>query len=30
MKVPVSWLREYAEVDATTDEIVHRLSVSSA
>src|SRR6266516_3520052 len=30
MKVPMSWLREYAKVDATTDEIVHRLSISSA
>jgi phenylalanyl-tRNA synthetase beta chain len=30
MKVPMSWLREYAKVDATTDEIVHRLSTSSA
>ena len=30
MKVPMTWLREYAKVDATTDEIVHRLSISSA
>jgi phenylalanyl-tRNA synthetase beta chain len=30
MKVPVSWLREYARFDATTDELVHRLSISSA
>jgi phenylalanyl-tRNA synthetase beta chain len=26
----MSWLREYAHVDATTDEIVHALSISSA
>jgi len=30
MKVPLSWLREYAHVDATTDAIVHALSISSA
>ena len=30
MKVAMSWLREYAKVDATTDEIVHRLSISTA
>jgi phenylalanyl-tRNA synthetase beta chain len=30
MKVPLSWLREYARFDATTDELVHRLSISSA
>src|SRR6267154_3091034 len=30
MKVPVSWLREYARFEATTDELVHRLSISTA
>jgi phenylalanyl-tRNA synthetase beta chain len=30
MKVPVSWLREYVRFEATTDELVHRLSISSA
>src|SRR6266700_2451530 len=30
MKVPVSWLREYVRFDATTDELVHRLSISTA
>jgi len=30
MKVPMSWLREYAHVDATTEQIVHALSISSA
>jgi phenylalanyl-tRNA synthetase beta chain len=30
MKVPMSWLREYARVDATTDAIAHALSISSA
>ena len=30
MKVPLSWLREYAHFDATTDELVHRLSISTA
>jgi phenylalanyl-tRNA synthetase beta chain len=30
MKVPLSWLRDYVRFDATTDELVHRLSVSAA
>jgi phenylalanyl-tRNA synthetase beta chain len=30
LKVPLSWLREYARFDATTDELVHRLSISTA
>jgi phenylalanyl-tRNA synthetase beta chain len=30
LKVPLSWLREYARVDATIDEIVHAVSTSSA
>ncbi|MDP9262433.1 MAG: phenylalanine--tRNA ligase subunit beta [Actinomycetota bacterium] len=30
MKVPLSWLREYVRTDATTEEIVHALSISSA
>ncbi|MDX6402420.1 MAG: phenylalanyl-tRNA synthetase beta chain, partial [Gaiellaceae bacterium] len=30
MKVPVSWLREYVHTDATTEQIVHALSISSA
>ncbi len=30
MKIPVSWLREYARFEATTDELVHRLSISTA
>jgi phenylalanyl-tRNA synthetase beta chain len=30
MKVPVSWLREYARVDATTEQIAHALSISTA
>jgi phenylalanyl-tRNA synthetase beta chain len=30
MKVPLSWLREYVRYEATTDELVHRLSVSAA
>lgn len=30
MKVPLSWLREYVRTDATTEEIAHRLSISSA
>jgi phenylalanyl-tRNA synthetase beta chain len=29
MKIPVSWLREYVEVDATTREIAERLSIST-
>jgi phenylalanyl-tRNA synthetase beta chain len=29
MRVPLSWLREYVKVDATADEIAHRLSVST-
>jgi phenylalanyl-tRNA synthetase beta chain len=30
MKVPMSWLREYAHVDATTEQIAHALSISTA
>jgi phenylalanyl-tRNA synthetase beta chain len=30
MKVPVSWLREYVRTEATTDEIVRALSISTA
>ena len=30
MRVPLSWLREYVRVDATADEIAHRLSISTA
>ena len=30
MRVPLSWLREYVHVDATTDEIVDALSISTA
>ena len=30
MKVPLSWLREYVRFDATTAELVHRLSISTA
>jgi phenylalanyl-tRNA synthetase beta chain len=30
MRIPLSWLREYVRVDATTQEIVDALSVSSA
>jgi phenylalanyl-tRNA synthetase beta chain len=30
MKVPMSWLREYAHVDATTAQIAHALSISTA
>ena len=30
MKIPLSWLREYVRVDATTEEIVDALSVSAA
>jgi phenylalanyl-tRNA synthetase beta chain len=30
LKVPLSWLREYARFDATTDELVHALSISTA
>jgi phenylalanyl-tRNA synthetase beta chain len=29
MKIPVSWLREYVDVDATTREIVDRLTIST-
>jgi len=29
MRVPLSWLREYVQVDATADEIAHRLSIST-
>jgi phenylalanyl-tRNA synthetase beta chain len=29
MKAPLSWLREYVTVDATVDEIAHRLAISS-
>jgi phenylalanyl-tRNA synthetase beta chain len=28
MKLPLSWLREFVEVDASADEIAHRLSVA--
>jgi hypothetical protein len=30
MKIPVSWLREYVRVDATTAEIAEALSISTA
>jgi len=30
MRVPLSWLREYARVDATTEQIAHALSISTA
>ena len=30
MKIPLSWLREYAQFEATTEELVHRLSISTA
>ena len=30
MRVPLSWLREYVRVDATAEEIAHRLSISTA
>ena len=30
MKVPLSWLREYVRTDATTQEIAHKLSISTA
>jgi phenylalanyl-tRNA synthetase beta chain len=30
MKVPLSWLREYVRVDATTEQIAHMLSISTA
>jgi phenylalanyl-tRNA synthetase beta chain len=30
LKVPLSWLREYARFEATTEELVHRLSISTA
>jgi phenylalanyl-tRNA synthetase beta chain len=30
LKIPVSWLREYVRVDASTDEIAERLSISTA
>src|SRR5947209_18373889 len=30
MRVPLGWLREYAPVDASTEEIADRLSVSTA
>jgi phenylalanyl-tRNA synthetase beta chain len=29
MRVPMSWLREYVEVDAGTDEIAARLAIST-
>ena len=29
MKAPLSWLREYVTVDATADEIAHRLAISA-
>ena len=29
MRAPLSWLREYVTVDATADEIAHRLAISS-
>ena len=29
MKIPVSWLREYVEVDATTRELAERLAIST-
>jgi len=30
MKVPMSWLREYVRTDATTEQIAHALSISTA
>jgi phenylalanyl-tRNA synthetase beta chain len=30
MRVPLSWLREYARVDATAEQIAHSLSISTA
>src|SRR5437773_9868697 len=30
MKLPLSWLREYVRVDATTEQIAHALSISAA
>jgi phenylalanyl-tRNA synthetase beta chain len=30
MRVPLSWLREYARVDATSEQIAHALSISTA
>jgi phenylalanyl-tRNA synthetase beta chain len=30
MKVPLSWLREYVRYDATTEQLVHALSISTA
>ncbi len=30
MKVPLSWLRQYVRTDATTEQIVHALSISTA
>jgi len=30
LKIPLSWLREYVRYDATTEELVHRLSISTA
>src|SRR5205085_182920 len=30
MRVPLSWLREYARVDATADQIADRLSIATA
>jgi phenylalanyl-tRNA synthetase beta chain len=30
MKIPLSWLREYVRTDATTEQIVHALSISTA
>jgi len=30
MRVPLSWLREYARVDATAEQIAHALSISTA
>ena len=29
MRAPLSWLREYVTVDATAEEIAHRLAISS-
>ena len=29
MRAPMSWLREYVTVDATTEEIAHRLTISA-
>jgi phenylalanyl-tRNA synthetase beta chain len=30
LKIPLSWLRDYVRYDATTEELVHRLSISTA